>query len=45
MKWIETDLWWQGEKFTIVGLELYYDQLKLNQILKGIDEMVRTILE
>ena len=44
MKWMESDLWLADEKFTILGLELFYPAKKVAVILSGIDPQVRTIL-
>ena len=44
MKWMETDLQANGEKFTIMGLELFYTKEKLTSILNGLDARVQTIL-
>jgi hypothetical protein len=44
MKWMETDLWQGGEKFTVIGLEITYSADKLNSIMMGLSEQVRTIL-
>lgn len=44
MKWMENSFWFQNEKFTILGLELFYPKEKMVFILSGIDEHVKTIL-
>ena len=44
MKWMEDDLWVNNEKFTILGLELFYSKDKVQGILSGLDERVQTIL-
>jgi hypothetical protein len=44
MKWMESDLWVNDEKFTIVGLELFYTKEKVMMILRSIDPRVKTIL-
>ena len=44
MKWMENSFWFQNEKFTILGLELFYPKEKIISILSGIDGHVRTIL-
>ena len=44
MKWMEGDFWQNGEKFTIIGLEITYTKEKLAAILSGLDEPVKTIL-
>jgi hypothetical protein len=44
MKWMENDLLVNGEKFTIMGLELFYPKEKIIAIMTGLDERVRTIL-
>ncbi len=44
MKWMENDLLVQGEKFTIMGLELFYPKEKMLAVLAGLDQPVRTIL-
>lgn len=44
MKWMEGDFIQNGEKFTIIGLELTYPKEKLAAILSGLDGHVKTIL-
>lgn len=44
MKWMESDLLVNNEKFTILGLELFYSKQKVTDILASIDEHVKTIL-
>lgn len=44
MKWMEDDFWVNGEKFTIVGLELFYTKEKVASVMGGLDGHVRTIL-
>lgn len=44
MKWMEGDLWVNGEKFTIVGLELSYTKEKVMAIMTRLDDRVKTIL-
>jgi hypothetical protein len=44
MKWMEPDLLYNGELFTVVGLEISYPEQQVSAILSGIDEKVRTIL-
>jgi hypothetical protein len=44
MKWMESSFWISNEKFTILGLELFYPREKVAAILSGIDGHVRTIL-
>jgi hypothetical protein len=44
MKWMETDLWSGGERYTILGLELFYDKEKLLKVLSGLPESGKTIL-
>jgi hypothetical protein len=44
MKWMEGDLWSNGEKFTIIGLELFYSKDKVIAVLAGLDGQVKTIL-
>jgi hypothetical protein len=45
MKWMEGDFIQNGEKFTIIGLELSYSKEKIVQILSGLDNKVKTILQ
>lgn len=45
MKWMENDLWTNGEKFSILGLELFYPKEKVISILGSLDTRVRTILQ
>ena len=44
MKWMEADLRFNEEKFTILGLELFYSQQKVTDILSSLDFRVQTIL-
>ena len=44
MKWMESDLWANGEKFTVIGLELFYSKEKVTAILLSLDSRVKTIL-
>jgi hypothetical protein len=44
MKWMEEDLWVNNEKFTILGLELFYSAEKVENILSALDSRVQTIL-
>ena len=44
MKWMEEDLWVNNEKFTILGLELFYAKEKVQEILSTLDYRVQTIL-
>jgi hypothetical protein len=44
MKWMEADLRLNEEKFTIVGLELFYSKQKVTHILSSLDYRVQTIL-
>ena len=44
MKWIEEDFWANNEKFTVLGLELFYTATEIEKILSGLDERVQTIL-
>lgn len=44
MKWMESDLWQNGKKFTIIGLELFYSRREVIGILSGIDDHAKTIL-
>src|SRR5262245_55028100 len=44
MKWMETDLWVNDEKFTVIGLELFYPKERVAATLSGLDDRVRTIL-
>ncbi len=45
MKWLESEMIQGGEKFTIVGLELFYSKEKLQSILAGLDLHSKAILE
>ena len=45
MKWMEDDLWVDGGKFTITGLELFYPKEKVISVLSNLDTRVRTILQ
>lgn len=44
MKWMEGDFIQNGQKFTIIGLEISYPKEKVAGILAGLDEHVKTIL-
>jgi len=44
MKWMESDLWVNGKKFTVIGLELFYSKEKVITILSSLDSHVKTIL-
>ena len=43
MKWVEGDFWQNGQKFTIIGLEVDSKE-KVAGILSGLDKHVKTIL-
>jgi len=44
MKWIENDFWVKGEKFNIMGLELFYSKEKVTTILSNLSDQARTAL-
>ncbi len=44
MKWMEGDFLQNGQKFTIIGLEISYTKEKVAGILAGLDEHIKTIL-
>ena len=44
MKWMEGDFWVNNEKFTILGLELFYSKEKVENIFSSLDHRVQTIL-
>lgn len=44
MKWMEGDFWQNGQKFTIIGLEITNTKEEVMAILSGLDGHVRTIL-
>jgi len=44
MKWMETDLFYNNEKISIFGLELFYPKEKIVEIFSGINDKVKTIL-
>ncbi|MBL7739436.1 MAG: hypothetical protein JNK14_09460 [Chitinophagaceae bacterium] len=44
MKWMESDLYANGEKFSIMGLELFYPKEKVIAVMTGLDDQVRTVL-
>lgn len=44
MKWLEKDFFHNGEKFTIIGLEINYTKDKIMSILAGLDEHVKALL-
>jgi len=45
MKWLETELWLRNEKFTIIGLELFYSKEKVIDILSNTDNHVKNVLD
>jgi hypothetical protein len=45
MQWIANDFWIKGEKFTVIGLELFYSKEKIVQIVAGIDSHVKWMLD
>lgn len=44
MKWMEVDFIQNGEKFSMIGLELFYPKEKIISIFSGLDEHVKSIL-
>jgi hypothetical protein len=44
MKWMEADFWAGNEKFTILGLELFYTKDKVAGLLAGLGAPVKMIL-
>jgi hypothetical protein len=44
MKWMEADLVLNGQKFSILGLELFYPKEKVAGVLGSIDEHIKVIL-
>lgn len=44
MKWLEKDFLHNGEKFTIIGLEISYTKDKIISLLAGLDEHVKALL-
>lgn len=44
MKWMESDFLFNGDIFTIIGLEITYSQEKVSAILAGLDSPVKNIL-
>ena len=44
MKWMERDFLIKGEKFSILGLELFYTREKMISIISGLDNHTRKIL-
>ena len=44
MKWMEGDFLQDGQKFTILGLEISYGKEKVAAILGGLNDQVKTIL-
>jgi len=44
MKWMENDLFFNSEKISIFGLELFYPKEKIVEIFSGISDKVKTIL-
>src|SRR4051812_22233621 len=44
MKWIEMDFRINGDRFTMIGLELFYSKQKINLILSHVNDHVATLL-
>jgi len=44
MKWMERDLLYNGDLFTVIGLEISYPKEKVAAIFAGIDDPVKNIL-
>ena len=44
MKWMEADFLQNGQKFTIIGLEISYTKEKVAGILAGLDEHIKMLL-
>ncbi|MFC0776195.1 hypothetical protein [Terrimonas alba] len=44
MKWIEADFWAGEDKFTIIGLEIFYPRERIINLFNSLDNRVRTIL-
>ena len=44
MKWMEGDFWQNGQKFTIIGLEISNSKEQVAAILSGLDGHVKAIL-
>lgn len=44
MKWMEDDLVQNGQKFSVIGLEITYSKEKVAAILSGLNDHVKTIL-
>src|SRR5580765_3844459 len=44
MKWMEADFMVKGERFTMIGLELFYSKEKVAAILSNLDNRVTTIV-
>lgn len=44
MKWLENDFLVDGERFTILGLEWFYDAARLERVMGGLDSHVRALL-
>ncbi len=44
MKWMESDFWANGSRFTILGLEIFYSRQELVDVVKGMTAPVRLIL-
>lgn len=45
MKWLETRFYFQGELFTIIGLEISYPAIRVMEIIYNIDPTVQTLLK
>lgn len=44
MKWMEPDLQVNGDKFSIIALELFYPRHQVQSLLSSLDDKTRTIL-
>jgi hypothetical protein len=44
MKWLEAEFLFNGEKFTMIGLEISYSKEKIAAILTGIDSHTKSVL-
>lgn len=44
MKWMEADFWAGGERFTIIGLEIFYPRERIITLFNSLDNRVKTIL-
>lgn len=45
MKWMESDLWADNARFTIMGLEIFYPREKVTALMQSMDDTTRRVLD